>query len=141
MYSMHSKRSLALAAALALVGSVACRVERTPAAADGHAARLQPARPAGPALAPHPLPRAELAMFAALPPTMAGPGPAPTPAQIALGRALFHDTRLSDGHDVSCHTCHSLNGSEMRTRLLRSRSVQWFRTIARNHAPQGRNAR
>jgi cytochrome c peroxidase len=49
-------------------------------------------------------------MFAALPPTMAGPGRAPTPAQIALGRALFHDTRLSDGHDVSCNTCHSLNG-------------------------------
>jgi cytochrome c peroxidase len=33
-----------------------------------------------------------------------------TPAQVALGRRLFHETVLSANHDVSCNTCHSLNG-------------------------------
>jgi cytochrome c peroxidase len=31
-------------------------------------------------------------------------------AQATLGRALFHETLLSDGHDVSCNSCHALNG-------------------------------
>ncbi len=57
-----------------------------------------------------PLTAPELAMFAKLPATMAAPGAAPTPAQIELGRTLYHETVLSDGHDVSCNTCHPLNG-------------------------------
>jgi cytochrome c peroxidase len=29
--------------------------------------------------------------------------------RIALGRALFHDKRLSRGQDIACNTCHALN--------------------------------
>src|SRR5690606_20633309 len=29
-------------------------------------------------------------------------------AQVALGRTLFHETRLSKGQDISCNTCHVL---------------------------------
>lgn len=57
-----------------------------------------------------PVSAAELAMFAPLPAVMAPPGMERTPAQIALGRRLYHETLLSDGHDVSCNTCHPLNG-------------------------------
>lgn len=32
-----------------------------------------------------------------------------TEAKVALGRALYYDTRLSKNHDVSCNTCHLLN--------------------------------
>jgi cytochrome c peroxidase len=28
---------------------------------------------------------------------------------VSLGRALFHEPLLSDGHDVSCNSCHALN--------------------------------
>lgn len=31
-----------------------------------------------------------------------------TDAKIALGRALYYDTRLSKNHDVSCNSCHDL---------------------------------
>jgi cytochrome c peroxidase len=31
-----------------------------------------------------------------------------TEGQIALGRMLYHDPRLSRGHDISCNSCHSL---------------------------------
>ena len=29
---------------------------------------------------------------------------------IALGRTLYYETVLSDGHDLSCNSCHALNG-------------------------------
>jgi cytochrome c peroxidase len=54
--------------------------------------------------------QAELAMFAPLPARMDAPGGAPSEARIALGRTLFYETLLSDGHDVSCNSCHPLNG-------------------------------
>ncbi len=34
------------------------------------------------------------------------PGPAPDPAKVALGRALFFDPLLSGNKDISCATCH-----------------------------------
>jgi cytochrome c peroxidase len=61
-------------------------------------------------IAAHPLTAIELARFAALPTVMAPPRMERTPAQIALGRRLFHEPVLSNGHDLSCNTCHSLNG-------------------------------
>ena len=57
-----------------------------------------------------PLSKEELARFAVLPTVMASPKMERTAAQIDLGRALFYETRLSNGHDVSCNTCHALNG-------------------------------
>jgi cytochrome c peroxidase len=49
-------------------------------------------------------------MFAPLPARMDAAGGAPSEARIALGRTLFYETLLSDGHDVSCNSCHALNG-------------------------------
>lgn len=52
----------------------------------------------------------ELAMFAPLPARIEAAGGPATEAQIALGRALFYEPLLSDGHDVNCNSCHGLNG-------------------------------
>src|SRR5450756_275336 len=52
----------------------------------------------------------ELAMFASLPARMDAPGTTPRDAEIALGRTLYYETLLSDGHDMSCNSCHALNG-------------------------------
>lgn len=52
----------------------------------------------------------ELAVFAPLPARMDAPGKTPSDAAIALGRTLYYETVLSDGHDVSCNSCHALNG-------------------------------
>ena len=52
----------------------------------------------------------ELAMFAPLPARMDAPGHTPSDAEIALGRTLYYETLLSEGHDVSCNSCHALNG-------------------------------
>ena len=52
----------------------------------------------------------ELAMFAPLPAQMEAKGQKVSDAKIALGRTLFYETLLSDGHDVSCNSCHALNG-------------------------------
>ncbi|MFY1829735.1 cytochrome-c peroxidase [Myxococcus fulvus] len=39
----------------------------------------------------------------------AKPAPQDTEAQVALGRMLFFEPRLSKNHDVSCNTCHGLD--------------------------------
>lgn len=52
----------------------------------------------------------ERAMFAPLPARMDLPGVPASEAQVALGRTLYYETVLSDGHDVSCNSCHALNG-------------------------------
>ncbi|MGZ8468456.1 MAG: cytochrome-c peroxidase [Gemmatirosa sp.] len=107
---MRSQHALTLAAALALGGPAGCRVDREPAPADSHATGSEPLQPRTPDVGARPLARAELAVFAPLPSAMLAGGPAPTPARIALGRTLFYETRLSDGHNVSCNGCHALNG-------------------------------
>jgi cytochrome c peroxidase len=53
---------------------------------------------------------ATLAVFAALPANWDIPGDTLADERVALGRALFYETLLSDGHDVSCNSCHALNG-------------------------------
>ncbi|MDE3152180.1 MAG: c-type cytochrome [Gemmatimonadota bacterium] len=53
---------------------------------------------------------AERSLFGALPARMDAPGETATGAQIALGRTLYYETVLSEGHDVSCNSCHALNG-------------------------------
>ena len=52
---------------------------------------------------------AQLAVFAPLPAQMEANGQAVPAAKVALGRALFNETLLSEGHDVSCNSCHALN--------------------------------
>jgi cytochrome c peroxidase len=46
-----------------------------------------------------------LALFEPVPLT---PEPAPDPAAVELGKALFFEPRLSEGHNISCNTCHNL---------------------------------
>ena len=53
---------------------------------------------------------AELASFAPLAVRMDMPSGTTNKAKVDLGRALFNETLLSDGHDVSCNSCHALNG-------------------------------
>ncbi len=53
---------------------------------------------------------AERAAFGVLPARMDERGHPATPAQEALGRSLYYETLLSEGHDVSCNSCHALNG-------------------------------
>ena len=53
---------------------------------------------------------AEQAMFGPLPARMDLPDAPATEAQVALGRTLYYETVLSEGHDVSCNSCHALNG-------------------------------
>jgi cytochrome c peroxidase len=60
--------------------------------------------------AARPLTATELKQFAPLPSVMNGSPVERTPALIALGRRLYHETVLSNGHDVSCNSCHALNG-------------------------------
>lgn len=49
-----------------------------------------------------------LLAFRALPAVMEGKDNAITDEKVNLGRALYYDTRLSAGKDVSCNTCHLL---------------------------------
>ena len=53
---------------------------------------------------------AELGVFSPLPARMDLPTQPATAAQVALGRTLYYETVLSEGHDVSCNSCHPLNG-------------------------------
>lgn len=49
-----------------------------------------------------------LPAFGALPAAMESKDNALTEDKITLGRALYYDTRLSAGKDISCNTCHNL---------------------------------
>jgi cytochrome c peroxidase len=53
---------------------------------------------------------AELAQFAPLPARMLDGASVPTDTQVDLGRVLFYETLMSGGHNVSCNSCHALNG-------------------------------
>lgn len=46
-----------------------------------------------------------LAQFEPIPLT---PEPVPDPAAVELGKALFFEPRLSEGHNISCNSCHNL---------------------------------
>ncbi|HET7189435.1 MAG TPA: cytochrome c peroxidase [Gemmatimonadaceae bacterium] len=52
----------------------------------------------------------QLAMFAPLPARMTSAANPMTPLKVTLGRLLYNEPVLSLGHDVSCATCHPLNG-------------------------------
>ena len=57
------------------------------------------------------------ALFEPIPHTPpALPGETATPEKLALGKMLFFEPRISDGHDFSCSTCHnlSLGGGDAR---------------------------
>jgi cytochrome c peroxidase len=53
---------------------------------------------------------AALQVFSPLPAVMQSPGNPVTPEKVALGRRLYFEKRLSKSQDISCNTCHPLNG-------------------------------
>lgn len=95
---MTTRRVIATAIVLAapLLATAGCRARERAAAVD----TTTPAR----------IERATLAMFAPLPSVMTATGHPSTPARVALGRMLYYEPLLSDGHDLSCNGCHALNG-------------------------------
>ena len=60
--------------------------------------------------AAEPLQQRAVALFGALPASMEAPGRELSDARVDLGRTLYSDPRLSKNHDISCATCHALNG-------------------------------
>lgn len=46
-----------------------------------------------------------LSLFEPIPQT---PDPVPSPEAVELGKMLFFEPRLSEGHNISCNTCHNL---------------------------------
>ncbi|WP_116131831.1 cytochrome-c peroxidase [Tropicimonas sp. IMCC34043] len=46
-----------------------------------------------------------IAIFEPIPET---PDPAPDAARVELGKMLYFEPRLSEGHNISCNTCHNL---------------------------------
>jgi cytochrome c peroxidase len=73
-----------------------------------------------PARAADPLLEQARRLFAPLPPDAATAAHAATPEQIALGRMLYHETRLAPGQDGACSSCHRLDafGAGGPTRAL-----------------------
>jgi cytochrome c peroxidase len=89
--------------ALIWLGSVACSAPAKPPTSDTPGSTARPSMTG-------PLTSAELAAFAPLPTRMLADSAAPSEDVVALGRALFYETLLSGGHNVSCNSCHPLNG-------------------------------
>ena len=65
---------------------------------------------AGCASQPAPAPAADvrLKMFAPLPASIPAKVSGPAEAQVAVGRMLFYDPRLSKSQTISCNSCHDL---------------------------------
>ncbi len=102
---MQALRTMALGLALVGLAAACGRGNEGEQAAASPAGEKTLAAVGNAALTP-----AERGAFAALPARMDRPGPAPAGAEIALGRMLYYETVLSQGHDVSCNSCHPLNG-------------------------------
>ncbi|RYZ43686.1 MAG: c-type cytochrome [Myxococcaceae bacterium] len=66
-------------------------------------------KPPAPPAVPNAAGVAKLASHFFQAPRAEAPLPADTEAQVALGRMLFHEPRLSKNHDVSCNSCHGLD--------------------------------
>ncbi len=90
--------------AIVVLASLACKRESQPPPSQQQPPPSQPAPHAPGAKADTPRLRA---LFPALPARFGGATPA-TAEQIALGRMLYFDKRLSKGQDLSCNSCHDL---------------------------------
>lgn len=89
---MISRTTVAIALAALLVA--AC--SKSPATKSG-------------AVAPASFTVSELALFAPLPPLLGTREQPMAEARTTLGRTLFYETVLSEGHDISCNSCHALD--------------------------------
>ncbi len=106
---MHAKQ-LVIVVAIALIG---CGEKKTDA----------PAEPTQQAQAPAPAPTGPeallakaKALFAPLPAVMESPKHSVTDAKVSLGRQLYFEKRLSKNQDMSCNSCHVLDGYGIDTR-------------------------
>jgi cytochrome c peroxidase len=89
---------------IVLAGGLAACDSEAPAPAPAPAPAAAPA----PAPAEDPVLARAKALFQPLPDFMEGPAGKPSPELIDLGRVLYHETRLSKNHDISCSSCHDL---------------------------------
>lgn len=62
---------------------------------------------------------AALQAFSVLPAVMQSSDNPVTPEKVALGRKLYIERRLSKNQDISCDSCHPLNGYGAEARLFR----------------------
>jgi len=90
---------------LACVAAVSCRKKEEPPPPETFPLPAPPPEAAAP---PAPIAPSELTAFAPLPAAPDWRGSETSRAKVELGRALFHDKRLSFGHDTSCNKCHLL---------------------------------
>lgn len=58
--------------------------------------------------APTGIPQAQLALFAPLPTVFPSARNPITSVKVKLGRRLYYETLLSNNHEISCNSCHSL---------------------------------
>ncbi len=107
------KLRFSIAVALSVVTIAACKSNAKDAENNANVAPAvpvpsgvtAPSEPAAPVLD---LAQAR-AMFKPLPARFDVPSNPPTPAQIALGRMLYYENRLSKAQELSCNSCHQLD--------------------------------
>lgn len=83
------------------------------------------------------------ALFAPLPTVMESPKRKLTPEKIDLGHKLYFDTRLSRGQELSCASCHDLNGYGIDTRpeaVTEGRSFGHRKQFGERNSPSTYNA-
>jgi cytochrome c peroxidase len=91
--------------------SFSCRQESPPPeTAPVPAAAAAPETAPAPTAAPEPRPTMGYEKLVSFfrPPANAAKAPVDSPEQVALGRKLFFEKRLSKNHDISCNSCHDL---------------------------------
>jgi cytochrome c peroxidase len=100
---------------LSLLTGVACGDEAANSSASAEAGKaapkladVEPEGKSSPAVSSTELLKKAKTQFSPLPAQTKSADNPITPEKVALGRALYHDKRLSKDHDVSCATCHDL---------------------------------
>jgi cytochrome c peroxidase len=76
---------------------------------ESHVGGLPPAKPKAPVLDVDALRARATKEFGKLPTEFAKAGQTASADEIALGRMLYFDKRLSKNHDISCNSCHVLS--------------------------------
>lgn len=82
-------------------------------------------------------------VFAPLPEVMTSPRHELTAERVALGHQLYFDTRLSRGQELSCASCHDLNGYGVDTRpeaVEKGRSFGHRKQFGERNSPSTYNA-
>lgn len=83
------------------------------------------------------------ALFAALPKVIESPNRKLSPEKISLGHMLYFDTRLSRGQELSCASCHDLNGYGADTRpeaIEKGKSFGHRKQFGERNSPSTYNA-